>query len=68
MVKVVGIKFNNGGRIYYFSPGKLNIKINDNVIVETERGIQFATVATDIISQDSDKVFLPLKDVTPNST
>lgn len=63
MVKVVGIKFNNGGRIYYFSPGKLNIKINDNVIVETERGIQFATVATDIISQDSDKVFLPLKDV-----
>ena len=63
MVKVVGIKFNNGGRIDYFSPGKLNIKINDNVIVETERGIQFATVATDIISQDSDKVFLPLKDV-----
>lgn len=63
MVKVVGIKFNNGGRIYYFSPGKLNIKINDNVIVGTERGIQFATVATDIISQDSDKVFLPLKDV-----
>lgn len=63
MVKVVGIKFNNGGRIYYFSPGKLNIKINDNVIVETERGMQFATVATDIISQDSDKVFLPLKDV-----
>ncbi len=63
MVKVVGIKFNNGGRIYYFSPRKLNIKINDNVIVETERGMQFATVATDIISQDSDKVFLPLKDV-----
>lgn len=63
MVKVVGIKFNNGGRIYYFSPGKLNIKINDNVIVETERGMQFTTVATDIISQDSDKVFLPLKDV-----
>lgn len=63
MVKVVGIKFKNGGRIYYFSPGKLNIKINDNVIVETERGMQFATVATDIISQDSDKVFLPLKDV-----
>ena len=62
-MKVVGIKFNNGGRIYYFSPGKLNIKINDNVIVETERGMQFATVATDIISQDSDKVFLPLKDV-----
>ena len=63
MVKVVGIKFNIGGRIYYFSPGKLNIKINDNVIVETECGMQFATVATDIISQDSDKVFLPLKDV-----
>ena len=63
MVKVVGVKFTDGGRIYYFSPGKLNIKENDNVIVETERGTQFAVSVTDIINQDSDKVFLPLKDV-----
>ena len=63
MVKVVGVKFTDGGRIYYFSPGKLNVKISDNVIVETERGTQFATATTDIIYQDAEKVFLPLKDV-----
>lgn len=63
MVKVVGVKFTDGGRIYYFSPGKLNVKISDNVIVETERGTQFATATTDIINQDAEKVFLPLKDV-----
>ena len=28
MVKVVGVKFIDGGRIYYFSPGKLNVKIS----------------------------------------
>ena len=63
MVKVVGVKFIDGGRIYYFSPGKLNVKISYNVIVETERGTQFATATTDIINQDAEKVFLPLKDV-----
>ena len=63
MIKVVGIKFLNGNRIYYFSPGKNPVKNGDNVIVETERGTQFGLAVTDIEEIEENKVFLPLKDV-----
>ncbi len=63
MIKVVGIKFLNGNRIYYFSPGKNSVKNGDNVIVETERGTQFGLAVTDIEELEENKVFLPLKDV-----
>lgn len=68
MVKVVGIKFLTGGRTYYFSPGKNNIKQSDNVIVETERGLQFGQVVTEIEDMPKEKVFLPLKDVIRTAT
>ncbi len=63
MVKVIGIRFLAGGRIYYFSPGKNNVKLNDYVIVETERGLQFGQAITDITDISEENVFLPLKDV-----
>ena len=63
MVKVVGISFSPGGRIYYFSPGKNRIKKEEHAIVETERGLQIGQAQTDIIDIEEDKVFMPLKDV-----
>ena len=63
MVKVVGISFSPGGRIYYFSPGKNKIKKEEHAIVETERGLQIGQAQTDIIDIEEDKVFMPLKDV-----
>jgi cell fate regulator YaaT (PSP1 superfamily) len=46
MVKVVGIKFKNGGKLYYFSP-KAGDKYERNmpVVVETSRGLEYAWVA-----------------------
>ena len=41
MVDVIGISFDKGKRIYYFSPNSLELNINDKVIVETERGKQY---------------------------
>ena len=38
MVKVVGVKFRKPGKVYFFDPGNLDIKIGDNVIVETTLG------------------------------
>ena len=68
MIKVVGIKFLTGNRIYYFSPGKNQVKNGDNVIVETERGTQFGLAVTDIEEIEENKVFLPLKDVVRVAT
>ena len=63
MVKVIGISFFNANRLYYFSPGTTNAKYNDDVIVETERGLQFGKALTDILDMPKEKVFLPLKEV-----
>lgn len=38
MIRVVGVRFRNNGRIYYFDPGELEIVPGDGVIVETARG------------------------------
>ena len=43
MVKVVGIRFRNAGKIYYFGPGKLQLKAGMHVIVETARGVEMGT-------------------------
>ncbi len=42
---VVDIRFKDGGKVYYFDPGELEIKTGDHVIVETARGIEFGIVA-----------------------
>ena len=48
MVEVFGVTFKDKGRIYYFSAKNFQLKKNITVVVETERGIQFGKVATDI--------------------
>jgi cell fate regulator YaaT (PSP1 superfamily) len=45
MRKTVGIKFKTGGKIYDFDPGAFVLSIGDPVIVETEKGLGFGTVA-----------------------
>ena len=44
MTKVVGVRFRNVGKIYYFSPKDYEIKTGDHVIVETARGIEYGKV------------------------
>ena len=44
MTKVVGIKFKDVGKLYYFSPGDLHVEEGDNVIVETARGLELSLI------------------------
>ena len=44
MTKVIGVRFKENGKSYYFNPKDLDIKENDNVIVETVRGLEFGKV------------------------
>ena len=46
MTKVIGVRFRRAGKVYFFSPGKLEIRHGDNVIVETARGVEFGSVVT----------------------
>lgn len=61
MYKVVGITFINSNRIYYFAIGDIDCKKDSKVIVETERGLQMATVATDVLEMPEEKLVFPLK-------
>lgn len=63
MIKVVGISFFNSNRIYYFSPGMINVREGNYVIVETERGLQIAKAVTNILEKQETSVFLPLKEI-----
>jgi len=63
MVKVVGIRFRNAGKIYYFGPGKLQLKAGIHAIVETARGVEMGTVMTDPREVSEESVAQPLKPV-----
>ena len=63
MIKVIGVRFRAAGKIYFFDPGKLEIKKGDNVIVETARGVEFGTVVGDPKQVTDDQVIQPLKPV-----
>ena len=69
MVKVVGIKFKNGGKLYYFSPKKGEIyERNMPVVVETSKGIEYAWVAYPEKEVADDEVVLPLKPIVRIAT
>jgi cell fate regulator YaaT (PSP1 superfamily) len=63
MVKIIGVNFRNGGKIYYFSPGENIVKVGQKVIVETSRGIEMGTVLLGIREMEEEKVTQPLKEI-----
>lgn len=63
MIKVVGIRFQCAGKIYYFDPLDYDLETAMHVIVETARGIEMGTVLIPPKEVDDDKVVQPLKPV-----
>ena len=63
MVKVIGIRFRTGGKMYYFDPLGADVKSGDNVIVETARGLEYGTAVCDIKEVDESEIVQPLKPI-----
>lgn len=63
MIKVVGVRFRTAGKIYYFDPLEFTIALNDHVIVETARGVEYGTVMIAPTEMPDDNVIQPLKPV-----
>lgn len=72
MKSVIGVRFKQAGKIYYFDPLDFEIKKNDAVIVETVRGMEYGTSVTDPKPIEEDDIKHPLKPViriaTPDDT
>lgn len=63
MAKVIGVRFRTAGKIYFFAPGKFEIKQGSHVIVETARGIEYGRVVSGPKEVKDEDVVQPLKSV-----
>ncbi len=55
MVNIAGVKFKTAGKIYDFNSNALVLTPGDRVIVETEQGLGFGVVATQVTEKDKDE-------------
>lgn len=63
MVKVIGVRFRQAGKIYNFDPLDFKIEVGNHVIVETARGIEYGKVVQGVQEKNEEDVIMPLKPV-----
>ena len=63
MSEVVGIRFKEVGKIYYFDPVGIELKKGDHAIVETVRGIECGEIAMENREVDDEELIKPLKPI-----
>ncbi|MCM1227302.1 MAG: stage 0 sporulation family protein [Clostridium sp.] len=63
MIEIIGVRFREGGKVYYFSPKKIQFKAGDKAIVETARGTECGEVVIGNKTVDDSQIVSPLKDV-----
>lgn len=68
MVKIVGVRFRNAGKVYYFDPKNYKLRAGDHVIVETARGVEYGTVIGGVKEVPEEKIVPPLKAVIRAAT
>lgn len=68
MAIVVGIKFKNSGKTYYFDPNGIDFRENDGVICETARGTEFGIISMANKDIDEKNIVPPLKPVLRKAT
>ncbi len=60
---VAGVKFSDKGRMYYFEKKDLGLEVGDEVIVETERGLQYGFVIKAHDEIEPETLATPLKSI-----
>ncbi len=63
MTEIVGVRFQNSGKVYYFDPNGLTLPMGAQVVVETSRGLEIGTISIPNRKVESDTVVSPLKSV-----
>ena len=61
MAEVIGVRFKEVGKIYYFDPKNKKLKTGEKVIVETARGIECGVVALANKNIPDEEIIHPLK-------
>jgi len=68
MIEVVGVRFKQGTRTYYFDPNHIFYKRHTEVIVETKNGLEVGIVNSANQKVDEADIVLPLKKVIRKMT
>ena len=69
MKTIIGVRFRQAGKIYYFNPGKnKDIKRGTHVIVETAKGVEYGTVVLPPTEMPEEKLVAPLKNIMRTAT
>ncbi|MBR2086656.1 MAG: stage 0 sporulation family protein [Oscillospiraceae bacterium] len=63
MTEIVGVRFQNSGKVYYFSPNGLELAMGTEVVVETARGPECGIVSIPNRKVNSETIVSPLKNV-----
>jgi len=61
MAMIIGVRFREVGRVYYFDPGQTQVKKGDRVIVETARGVECGEVVQENTELPEEQIKRPLK-------
>ncbi len=68
MAEVIGVRFKEVGKVYYFDPDGHQLQKDDRVIVETARGVECGIVATENHNVDDSEIVKPLKKLLREAT
>lgn len=68
MAEVIGVRFKNVGKIYYFDPDSIQAAKGSFVIVETARGVECGEVAMPNRDVSDEEIVKPLKKVIRAAT
>ncbi|MCM1195241.1 MAG: stage 0 sporulation family protein [Corallococcus sp.] len=68
MPKIIGIKFKERGKTYFFDPKNIEFNVGDGAIVETARGLEYTTVAISNTDVDEANVKGELKPIVRKAT
>ncbi|HJX70193.1 MAG TPA: regulatory iron-sulfur-containing complex subunit RicT [Dehalococcoidia bacterium] len=60
---IVGVRFQQAGKVYYFDPMGIDLAVNDHIVVETEHGLRIGRVVTVSKQITASKLIEPLKPV-----
>ena len=68
MAEIIGVKFKESGKIYYFDPAGQEVEVGTRVIVETSRGIECAVCAIANRDVSDESIVAPLKQLIRTAT
>ena len=68
MIRIVGVRFRSAGKVYYFDPKDLQVRMGDHVIAETSKGPEYGIISTCMKMVDEELVQQPLRSLVRLAT